>query len=111
LIASKSTDAVLTGCFDGNWPYALHRVLRNATLASWEAAGCPPTGRRPGEGDVVARQQTGAAVIRYVDTPPNFDMQGNVMACCLYAGTGVGKITDVRPAGALVKELSTAAPP
>ena len=56
LVASASSDTVLTGCFDGEWPYALHRVLRNATLASWEAAGCPPSGNRPGEGEVVARQ-------------------------------------------------------
>lgn len=105
LVASKSTDTVLTCCFDGEWPYALHRVLRNATFQSWEAAGCPPSGCRPGEGDVVARQQTGAAVTRYNDNPPNSDMRGDVMACCLYAGAGVDKITEVRPAGALVKEL------
>jgi hypothetical protein len=37
-------------------------------------------------------------------------MQGDVMACCLYAGTGVGKITDVRSAGALVKDLANPVP-
>jgi nitronate monooxygenase len=105
LVSSHSSDTVLTGCFDGEWPYALHRVLRNATLANWEAAGCLPPGRRPGEGNVVARQETGAPVRRYDDTPPNSRMKGDVMACCLYAGTGVDKITDVRSAGALVKEL------
>jgi nitronate monooxygenase len=110
LIASDSSDTVLTGCFDGGWPYALHRVLRNATLASWEAAGCPPSGRRPGEGEVVATQESGAAINRYDDMPPSSGMQGDVMACCLYAGTGVGKITDVRSAGALVKDLANPVP-
>ena len=110
LVASESSDTVLTGCFDGGWPYALHRVLRNATLASWEAAGCPPSGRRPGEGDVVARQETAAIIHRYDDIPPSSGTQGDVTACCLYAGTGVGKITDVLSAGALVKELADALP-
>jgi hypothetical protein len=32
------------------------------------------------------------------------------MACCLYSGTGIGKITDIRPAGALVPELLADAP-
>ena len=105
LLASKSTDTVLTGCFDGSWPYALHRVLRNATLTRWEDAGCPPSGRRPGEGDVVARQRNGATLIRYSDDSPTADMRGDIMDCCLYAGCGVGKINAVRPAGEIVKEL------
>ena len=44
LIRSTAEDAALTVCFDGGWPYAAHRVLRNATLDAWEAAGCPPVG-------------------------------------------------------------------
>ena len=54
----------------------------------------------------MARQETGVPVKRYDDTSPNSSMQGDVMACCLYAGTGVGKITEVRSAGALVKDLA-----
>jgi nitronate monooxygenase len=107
LVAGESSDTVLTICFDGGWPYAPHRVLRNATLTNWEAAGCPPSGSRPGEGDVVARQErTDAPVHRYSSTPPNAGMEGDVMTCCLYAGTSVGKIAEVRSARALVKELA-----
>jgi nitronate monooxygenase len=106
LLAANAQDTALTGCFDGGWPYALHRVLRNSTLVNWEAAGCPPSGRRPGEGDIVARLKTGSPVRRYDVMPPNTDMSGDPVDCCLYAGTGVGKITEVRSAGLLVKELS-----
>ena len=42
-----------TNCFDGDWPYAMHRVLRNSTLDAWEAAGSPQPPHRPGEGDVI----------------------------------------------------------
>jgi NAD(P)H-dependent flavin oxidoreductase YrpB (nitropropane dioxygenase family) len=105
LLTAASGDTVLTGCFDGGWPYALHRVLRNSTLVNWEAAGCPPSSRRPGEGDIVATQTRGALVHRYDDTPPNAAMSGDMENCCLYAGMGVSKITDVLSARVLVKAL------
>src|SRR5436305_1635975 len=50
---SSGKDTVLTGLFDVGWPEAPHRVLRNATLDAWEAAGRPSTGRRPGEHDEI----------------------------------------------------------
>jgi NAD(P)H-dependent flavin oxidoreductase YrpB (nitropropane dioxygenase family) len=106
LLAAGAQDTALTGCFDGGWPYALHRVLRNSTLVNWEAAGCPPSGHRPGEGDIVARLKTGSPVHRYDDMPANADMSGDLVDCCLYAGMGVGKITEVHSARVLVKELS-----
>jgi nitronate monooxygenase len=105
LVEAGSADTAMSGCFDGGWPYALHRVLRNVTLADWEAAGCPPAGARPGEGDVVATFPGGEVIRRYDDSPPRHDAQGSVLECCLYAGAGVGKIRDVRPAAQLVEEL------
>ncbi|NYH42041.1 hypothetical protein HNR22_001768 [Micromonospora jinlongensis] len=45
---------VHTLCFDGGWPNATHRALRNTTLHRWQEAGSPPAPLRPGEGDVVA---------------------------------------------------------
>ena len=40
-LAAAAGDAVYTEAFDGGWPDAPHRVLRNATLTAWEAAGRP----------------------------------------------------------------------
>jgi len=105
LVSARADDTVLTGCFDGGWPYALHRVLRNRTLNQWEAAGCPPVGRRPGEGEAVARDESGRAIRRYDDAPPRAGMDGDVRECCLYAGTGVERISAIRRAGELVREL------
>ena len=51
---AKAADTVLTVCFQDGWTNAPHRVLRNRTLEIWEAAGCPPAGKRPGEGDILA---------------------------------------------------------
>jgi len=105
LLAARAQDTVLTACFERGWPHALHRVLRNTTLREWEALGCPPPGRRPGEGETVARQKSGEPVIRYDDTPPSIDMQGDVLSCCLYAGTGVTRILEIQCAEALVTQL------
>jgi NAD(P)H-dependent flavin oxidoreductase YrpB (nitropropane dioxygenase family) len=59
-----------TTAFDGGWPDAPHRVLRNTTLDAWDRAGRPVAGCRPGEGDVLAHAPDGSPVQRYAATPP-----------------------------------------
>ena len=105
IVESSSADTVLTGCFDIGWPYAAHRVLRNSTFTQWDIDGCPPAGRRPGEGDVVARLPDGRTFARYEDTPPSAGMQGSVEAMCLYAGTGCGDIHDAPSVRDLIERL------
>ncbi|MCX7169178.1 MAG: nitronate monooxygenase [Proteobacteria bacterium] len=55
LLKAKASDTSLTVCFDGGWPGAMHRVLRNPTLDKWEADGAKFEGARPGVGDIVGR--------------------------------------------------------
>ena len=73
IVEAQSTESVYTLCFDGGWPYVEHRALRNRTLNDWETAGCPPSGQRPGEGDVIAEGRSGVVIKRYDDTPPAAD--------------------------------------
>ena len=54
LLAARETDTVHTELYDLGWPRAPHRVIRNSTYEAWEAAGCPPPGQRPREGQPVA---------------------------------------------------------
>jgi len=105
LVAAGANDTVRTLCFDGGWPNAPHRVLRNSTFRAWERAGRPAPGGRPGEGDVIMTAASGMAYPRYHCAPPQATMDGDLEAACLYAGTGVDKITDVRPASALIAEI------
>jgi nitronate monooxygenase len=105
LVESSAQNASLTLCFDLGWPYAAHRVLRNDTLDTWEAAGCPPSGFRPGEGDTVATLPNGKVFKRYEDAPALLDMQGSVLDLCLYAGLSVAEINEIRPAAELVDTL------
>jgi nitronate monooxygenase len=105
LVRAGATDTALSVCFQDGWPGALHRTLRNATLARWEAAGCPPVGQRPGEGDIVARLADGSSVARYHFASPQRGVEGDVTDLALYAGAGVGEITDLPPVAALIKRL------
>jgi len=106
LVAASAADTVLTGLFDGGWPGAPHRVLRNSTYRRWDEAGRPPPGSRPGEGDVVA-QSGGIDIARYAADEPRRDTTGELEAMCLYAGRGVGRITSVEPAADLVSRIAS----
>jgi nitronate monooxygenase len=106
LLKADKGDTVLTVCFEGGWPYATHRVLRNGTFIRWDAAGCPPVGKRPGEGDVVATRSDGGTVLRYAISSPLASFTGNqLLDCALYAGEGVGAVRDIPAAGDLVARL------
>jgi nitronate monooxygenase len=106
LLRATKGDTVLTVCFDGGWVNAPHRVLRNGTFNRWEAAGCPPDGRRPGEGDVVATMPDGGKVLRYAFFQPTAAVTGNqLFELALYAGEGVGAVRDLPTAGDLVARL------
>ncbi len=105
LLVNATGETALTVCFDGGWPYAAHRVLRNSTLETWEASGSPAVGSRPGEGDIVAATADGESIYRYEDTVPREGYTGDIEAMCLYSGTGCGAIADVPPAAELVQRL------
>lgn len=105
VIAAAGEDAVHTVCFDGGWPGAPHRAIRNSTLASWDAAGRPDAPDRPGEGTVVAIDASGGHHRLYGDMMPLPGMSGDVEAMALYAGQSAGLVTDVAPAADIVARI------
>jgi NAD(P)H-dependent flavin oxidoreductase YrpB (nitropropane dioxygenase family) len=106
VVEAGATDATWTECFDGGWPDAPHRVLRNATLSAWERSGRPARPGRPGEGEVVARDASGTEYRRYDDMMPLRNVTGDVGEMALYAGQSVGLVRDVRPAAEIVTALA-----
>jgi nitronate monooxygenase len=108
LLRAKPGDTALSECFDGFWPNAPHRTLKNSTFVAWDRAGRPSAGARPGEGEIVARIAGAFEIPRYHAATPTQQMVGDCEAMALYAGTGVGKVTDIRPAGTLLGELVAA---
>ena len=98
--ATSGEDTVLTTTFSGGWPDAPHRVLRSAVDTA-DAF----------DGDVVGQvlhEGTRHPVPRYASSPPTTDTDGDIAAMALYAGTGVGAVSDVRPAAEIVSELVSA---
>jgi NAD(P)H-dependent flavin oxidoreductase YrpB (nitropropane dioxygenase family) len=109
LLRAGVSDTVYTDCFDGGWPHAPHRVLRNETLSRWEAAGRPEAPHRPGEGDLVATDTHERSFHRYDDMMPLRQLQGDVREMALYAGQSVGLVQDVMSAGEIVRTLAEGA--
>jgi nitronate monooxygenase len=106
LLAADETEALwFADLFDVGWPNAPHRALRNATIEAWEAAGRPPAGSRPGEGEEIAVAPTGRAVVRYSSGTALEGTTGDVDALSLWAGQSVALADRVQPAAEIVREL------
>ncbi len=106
LLQAVESDTVYSRLFDGGWPDAPHRTLRNSTVAKWESAGRPPSGQRPGEGDVIATLGDGRPVVRYEIGAATPETTGESEATALWAGQGVGLATRIQPAGEIVREIA-----
>jgi nitronate monooxygenase len=109
VLRAAETDTEYTLLFDGGWPDAPHRALRNSTLAAWEAVGRPASGRRPREGEAAAMLPDGTPVARYSEIPPLPGMAGDLEALVHYAGQSAGLVTRVQPAAEIVREVAAEA--
>lgn len=105
LLQAIDDSTVHTELFNVKWPHAPHRVLRNSTFEKWEAAGCPRSGQRPGEGEVIARSPTRGAAVRYQSSTPCPDYEGEIEGMSLWAGQGVGLVSRIHPAAEIVREI------
>jgi nitronate monooxygenase len=106
LIDASETDAQwYPDLYEIGWPGAPHRVLRNSTAQAWEAAGRPPLGARPGEGDVIAHFASGEAIVRYETAAPMAGTTGEVEALSMWAGQSVGLARKPQTAAEIVAEL------
>jgi nitronate monooxygenase len=94
-----------TNLYDVGWPDAPNRSLRNSTAEAWEAAGRPPTGSRPGDGDVIAHFASGEAIVRYEPAAPMVGTTGDIEAISLWAGQSVALARLPQPAADIVAEL------
>jgi len=106
LAAAVETDAEwYPNLYEVGWPDAPHRALRNVTSDSWEAAGQPAPGSRPGEGEPIAVGPSGNPVVRYSSALPLEHMTGDIEALSLWAGQSVALAKRVQPAADIVAEL------
>jgi NAD(P)H-dependent flavin oxidoreductase YrpB (nitropropane dioxygenase family) len=104
LCRAAGEEAIYTTLFEEGWPNAPHRVLANSTFRQWEAAGSPPKGSRPGEGEPVA-WRAGMPLLRYSDTIPTRSTDGAVDQLAMYAGQSVGLVRRREPAAEIVETI------
>jgi NAD(P)H-dependent flavin oxidoreductase YrpB (nitropropane dioxygenase family) len=106
VLDATADDSVYGVAYDGGWPGAPGRTLRNSTLRAWEAAGRPAAPHRPGEGDIIARDTSGRTFERYNDMMPLPGMSGDLDEMALYAGQSVGLVRNSAPANEIVAQLA-----
>jgi nitronate monooxygenase len=106
LIAADETDPQwYPDLYAVGWPNSPHRALRNSTAEAWDEAGRPPLGRRPNEGDVIAKFASGEAIVRYEPAPPMVGTTGEIEALSMWAGQGVALVRQSQSAADIVAEL------
>lgn len=107
LTKASGADTILGTVFDIGWPSAPSRVLTNETVRRFLAARSPA--ERPGEGEIIARTETGSPIPRYSAMPPTRGVSGKVEEMALYAGQGVGLVRAVEPASKILGRIVTEA--
>ena len=112
IVESGAMDTVYTeDLYDISWPGAPTRTLRNRTFDEWDAAGRPPPGERPGEGTSVGTMRLPSGetfeLPRYGGAgSPLVGFEGDLDYPAMWAGESVEAVTDVRPAGEIVRRLA-----
>ncbi len=97
LVAARENMTVIGETFDGGWPDAPHRVLRNAT-----------TEISPGSDksrDVIATLANGWPVHRYDQIPPTKGITGTWQDTALYAGQSVGQVQEILSVAEIVAQI------
>jgi nitronate monooxygenase len=110
IVSGNASETVLTlDLFDVAWPDAPHRTLRNRIHEEWEAAGRPPSGKRPGQGTAIGRNRSSSGEIedwpRYADGMATPEFDGDIEYVPLWAGESISVVNDIKPAGEIVKDL------
>ena len=110
IVASRASDTAFTAdLYDGGWPGAPHRTLRNRTYDEWVAAGQPPPGCRPGEGTSIGRRRLISGEIvewrRYAVGMATPEVEDGIDYDPLWAGESCTVVNDIKPAAQIVADL------
>ena len=111
IVAGRAEDTVYSrDLYNGGWPDAPHRVLRNRTVREWEAAGQPPPGQRPAEGTSIGTSRrsdgTTAEILRYQASMPTGAFEGDIDLASLWCGESATLVNDIRPAAEIVRDVA-----
>ena len=108
VIRAQAGDTLHTTLFDIGWPDAPHRVIRTPAVETWERAGRPAAGARPGEGDLMGpllRREGEVPLVRYSVSPPTASVEGDISGLAFYGGQSCGLIKETMPAAEIVRSI------
>jgi NAD(P)H-dependent flavin oxidoreductase YrpB (nitropropane dioxygenase family) len=109
VVAGRATDTEFAeDLFYGGWPDAPHRYLKNNTSRSWNEAGRPPIGARPGDNEVVGRMGRPWATVewhRYDSGMLLPTFQGDPEDVVMWSGLSIDMVNEIKPAAAIVRDL------
>ena len=95
--------------FDVFWPGVPHRTLKARTYEEWDAAGRPPSGERPHEGEPIGFHRSPyreGEVPRYASYMLTPWFEGELELGPLWAGESVALVEEVLPAGEIVRRIA-----
>jgi len=99
LVAANGDDVVRTDIFHINWPIGADvRVLANSVTRGERGDPFAPDRR-------VIAEDDGHAIYLFSTDSPLRSMRGDFEAMALYAGSGVGRVNNVVPAGERVRTI------
>ncbi len=107
VLEASEADTVRTVLFGHGWPEAPHRTLRTAFVRQWlgqEGRGQESRPDEPVVGHTVIGGQP-MPVLRFMGFPPNSDATGDLDSMDLLMGQSAGLISEIVPAGQIVREL------
>jgi nitronate monooxygenase len=108
VLAANARDTFYTTLYDIGWPDAPHRVLRTKLVDRWEAAGRPPSGKRPGEGESdlrLRRSDLQFPLVNYTVATPTDYLEGDIEGMAFYAGQSCSIVHEILPAGDIVRRI------
>lgn len=105
VLSAKTSDTYYSKLYDGTWPDAPGRVIRNKTILDWESAGRPNPGHRPGEGETIVCDSDGNEIKLYDAVAMRSDMTGDIESAPLWAGQGVGLVKREQSTAEILDEL------
>jgi NAD(P)H-dependent flavin oxidoreductase YrpB (nitropropane dioxygenase family) len=109
VLTAHAAETVHTTLFDVGWPNAPHRVIRSKVVEEWELAGCPESGKRPGEGQPIGRMRgrgIEVPLVKYTVAAPAEYIEGDLESLPFYAGESVSLVREILPAKEIVKRIA-----
>ncbi|MBV8136961.1 MAG: hypothetical protein JO121_15205 [Deltaproteobacteria bacterium] len=84
-------------------------MIRTKVVDEWELAGCPESGKRPGEGQPIGTMRgrgIEVPLVKYTVAAPTEYIEGDLESLPFYAGESVSLVREILPAREIEKKIA-----